>query len=98
MMHPFPCASRFPGFRIAPHLEVEHLEGEYRVITRTIAMLCRVAALATLGLGVVSYWRGIPGDTLWIDAADEQPRLRLAVIGGTIPAVHSEPGQGRQPL
>jgi hypothetical protein len=63
------------------------------VILRTLTIVSLVTAVATLGLGVVSYWRGIPGNTLWIDGVEEKPRLRWAVISGTIHAVYSEPGK-----
>ncbi|MGD8452548.1 MAG: hypothetical protein PVJ57_12075 [Phycisphaerae bacterium] len=62
-----------------------------RLTRRTVIVLLFLAALATLGTGIVSYWQGIPGDTLWINTEDEQPRVYVAMIRGDLHAVYSRP-------
>ncbi len=61
------------------------------MIRKSLAILCFVAALAALGLGVLSYWRGVPRGSLWISAVQTGPRLQAAMIGGTLHVVYSAP-------
>ncbi len=70
----------------------------WAVITRVLSTVSFIAALGTLVLGVLSYWHGLPGNTLWIDGDETKPRLRLAVIRGAAHVVYSEPYPGKEPL
>jgi hypothetical protein len=69
-----------------------------RLIRWTIVALLLAAGIATLVLGIVSYRRGIPADTMWINSAEKRPRVHLAVIEGTVHAVYSEPSAGARLL
>jgi hypothetical protein len=61
------------------------------MIRKTFVTLLLTGALGTLVLGMVSYWKGIPANEIWINAADDRPRVRVALINGTLHAVHSAP-------
>jgi hypothetical protein len=53
--------------------------------------LVTLAATGLLVVGVISYWRGVPRDALWINAQQDAPRLQAALIGGTLHVVYSAP-------
>jgi hypothetical protein len=61
------------------------------MIRGSIAVLLFVAALAVSVAGVVSFWKGIPDNTLWISDLIEKPTVQFAVVRGTIHAVYSIP-------
>jgi hypothetical protein len=42
-------------------------------------------------LGLVSYKRGVPENTLWINSEDDQSRVHVALIAGIVHAVYSTP-------
>ena len=61
------------------------------MIWKAIAILLAIATLGIMVLGVVSYWRGIPEDALWISSMLEKPRLQAAMVRGTLHLVYSVP-------
>jgi hypothetical protein len=50
-----------------------------------------IMAVALLAMGVVSYWRGIPDNAIWIGHLDTQPHWQAAMVKGTLHVVYSEP-------
>jgi hypothetical protein len=60
------------------------------VIRRIVISLSALSALATLVLGVASFWRGIPADTLWISSLPDGPQFQWALVRGTLHAVYSD--------
>jgi hypothetical protein len=61
------------------------------MIWKAVAVLLAVATLGITALGVVSYWRGVPDNALWISDMLEKPRLQAAVVQGTCHLVYSMP-------
>ncbi len=61
------------------------------MIRKIVFTLLFTAALSTLVLGVVSYWKGVPASAIWINAADDRPRVHVALIDGMLHAVHAAP-------
>lgn len=61
------------------------------MIRKTFITLLSLAAVGTLAAGVVSYWRGLPADTLCINGAEERADIRIAVIDGNLHAVQIIP-------
>ena len=61
------------------------------MIRKTLITLLTLAATATLVAGIVSYWRGMPSDTLWINGAEEQAQVKFTVIDGKLHAVQVIP-------
>jgi hypothetical protein len=61
------------------------------MIRGLIAVLLALGALATLGVGLASYWRDMPREGLWISGTVDEPQTQLAALGGTLYAVYCEP-------
>jgi len=61
------------------------------MIRKTFVLLLFGAALATLATGVVSYWKGVPSETIWINSRVEKPRVHVALIDGILHAVYAKP-------
>lgn len=61
------------------------------MIRKTLITLLSLAAAGTLVAGVVSYWRGLPADTLWINGLEDRAAVKIAVIDGNLHAVQIVP-------
>ncbi len=61
------------------------------MIRKLVLTVMLVAGLGCVGVGVVSYFRGIPDDAIWIGASPDQARLQFAAIGGTFHVVYATP-------
>ncbi|HPM24667.1 MAG TPA: hypothetical protein PLP66_12230 [Phycisphaerae bacterium] len=50
-----------------------------------------IGGLAILVLGGISYWQGVPVDTIWITGDERAPQLRAALVSGILHMVYSAP-------
>jgi ribosomal protein L37E len=53
--------------------------------------LLTAAAAATLVVGVISYYKGVPDSALWISSLTDTPRVQGAVVHGTVHVVYTTP-------
>ena len=62
-----------------------------RVMHRLIAGVLALVVLGTVTAGVVSYWRGLPDDALWIPMLTAEKQVQAAMVRGTLHVVYSCP-------
>jgi len=63
----------------------------FRVIHRLIAGVLALVVAGTVTAGVVSYWRGLPDNTLWIPVTTAKKQVQAAMVRGTLHVVYSSP-------
>ncbi len=61
------------------------------MIRKTIIVLFAVAAAASVGLGVYSFHRGIPDETIWISSLTRGQHVQTALVRGVVHVVYTEP-------
>ena len=67
------------------------------MIRKTIIVLFAVAAAASVGLGVYSFHRGIPDETIWISSLTRGQHVQTALVRGGRPrGVHGAVRQARR--